>query len=50
MHDENKLMKKKYKAGPTTQAEVRECSASLGGPAFSVLEMCGAVGFDDLVT
>lgn len=29
MHDENKLIKKKYKAGPTTQAEVRECSASL---------------------
>eukprot|EP00931_Biecheleriopsis_adriatica_P036216 TRINITY_DN2086_c0_g1_i7.p1 TRINITY_DN2086_c0_g1~~TRINITY_DN2086_c0_g1_i7.p1 ORF type:complete len:2928 (-),score=554.29 TRINITY_DN2086_c0_g1_i7:9-8792(-) len=29
VHDENKLIKKKYKAGPTTQAEVRECSQSL---------------------
>ncbi|CAE8600907.1 unnamed protein product, partial [Polarella glacialis] len=29
VHDENKLIKKKFKAGPTTQAEVRECSATL---------------------
>mmetsp|Transcript_20679 Transcript_20679/g.39293 ORF Transcript_20679/g.39293 Transcript_20679/m.39293 type:complete len:2902 (+) Transcript_20679:155-8860(+) len=29
VHDENKLIKKKFKSGPTTQAEVRECSALL---------------------
>lgn len=29
VHDENKLIKKKFKAAPTTQAEVRECSATL---------------------
>jgi hypothetical protein len=29
VHDENKLIKKKFKAAPTTQAEVRECSQAL---------------------
>jgi hypothetical protein len=28
-HEENKLIKKKFKTAPTTQAEVRECSAVL---------------------
>ena len=37
VHDENKLVKRKFKAGPTTQAEVRDCSASLENWQLSLI-------------
>lgn len=37
IHDESKLIKKKFKAGPTTQAEVRDCSAALENWQLSLI-------------
>mmetsp|Transcript_76352 Transcript_76352/g.221693 ORF Transcript_76352/g.221693 Transcript_76352/m.221693 type:complete len:2886 (+) Transcript_76352:129-8786(+) len=38
-HDESKLIKKKFKAGPTTQAEVRDCSAALENWQLSLISV-----------
>lgn len=38
-HEEGKLIKKKFKAGPTTQAEVRDCSAALENWQLSLISV-----------
>jgi hypothetical protein len=37
VHDDSKLIKKKFKTAPTTQAEVRECSAALQNWQLSLI-------------
>lgn len=39
IHDETRLIKKKFKPGPTTQAEVRDCSAALEGWQLSLIQV-----------
>lgn len=39
IHDENKLIKKKLKGAPTTQAEVRECSSPLENWQLSLISV-----------
>ena len=44
-HDPDKLIKKKFKPAPTTQAEVRDCALSLDLPQLNLIS-CGPKAID----